>query len=643
MRRRVISRVAWIMAGVIAGSLSAAGPAAAQQPAATIVLDGSGSMAGWLDGAKASKMDMVRAALGPVLAKAPPTAAVGLVAFGHRRKGNCGDVEAVVAPEAGGLEKTIAALPAIETTGKGPLVQALRQAAQGLGVGPHRSIILLHDDPDNCNQDACAAATAIAKSNPAVPIHVITLGIRPQTRAAMACVASATGGRQFEVNDEAGLTAALGEVMTLAGLDASVPAPKPAVRPDAGPEARLSEAGLVLTAGLISSGEPVAEPVRWRIAKENGGVEGVIEIVAAELVKALPAGRYNVEARLGLATAKQTIDIAEGKPTVARFDLNAGRLIMPPTAADGSAGGALITLTRAEAKREPVFVGRAPTTPLVVPAGSYEIQLEDGLAQALVKVAVAAGADVSAARPPASGRLELDAVGSENGPPIEAVTYAIEKDDPDAPQGRREVARSAAPRPDFTLPAGTYYVTARSKQVEARQRLAISGGTTVKQTMVLALSRLTLAARANASLSPHGPALNFRVVRLDEGEREVARSAAQSPVLTLPAGRYRVEAKFGSENAKAVADTELLAGKDGQLTLDIPAGQVRLDRGGVGGEETIIEVEDESGSVVWHAGAGETATALLAPGRYSYRTRTGVQKSFEVRNGERQTLRLSEN
>lgn len=636
MRRSVTSNVAGIVAGVISGSAAMAVPVQAQQPAATFVIDGSGSMAGWLDGAKASKIDMVRGALAPALAKVAPTGAVGLVAFGHRRKGNCGDVEAIVAPDPGAVEKTIAALPGIATTGKGPLVQALRQAAQALGAGPNRSIILLHDDPDNCNQDACAAAAAIAKSNPAVPIHVITLGSKPQTRVVMACVATATGGRQFEVNDEASLNTALSEVMTLAALDASVPVPKPAVRPDAPPEEKLSEAGLVLTASLTSGGDAVAEPVRWHIAKENAGADGIIDVAAAELVKALPAGRYDVEARLGLAAAKQTIDIAEGKPSVARFDLNAGRLVMPP------ADSGLITVRRSDAKREPVFVGRAPAAPLAMPAGSYDVQLDDGLAQIVVKVAVTAGADVTAVRPPPSGRLELEAVSSENGPAIDAVIFAVEKDDPDAPQGRREIARSAAPRPDFTLPAGTYYVTARTKQVEARQRLAISGGTTVKQTMVLALSRLTLAARANASLSPQGPAFNFRVLRLDEGEREVARSAATSPVLTLPAGRYRVEVKFGSENAKAVADTELLAGKDGQLTLDIPAGQVRLDRGGAG-EETIVEVEDAAGIVVWHAGAGETATALLAPGRYSYRTKTGVEKSFEVRNGERQTLRLSEN
>ena len=618
-----------------------AGPALAQQPAATIVLDGSGSMAGWLDGAKASKIDMARAALAPVLGKVAPGSAVGLVAFGHRRKGNCGDVEAIVAPEAGSVEKTLAALPGVATTGKGPLVQALRQAAQGLAPGANRSIILIHDDADNCNQDACAAATAITKSNPGLAIHVITLGAKPQTRAAMACVATFTGGRQFDVTDEASLTTALDEVMRLAALDGAVPAPTPAVRPDSGPQAKLSEAGLVLTAALTASGEPIADLVRWRVTKDGNAADVVADVSAAELVQALPAGRYAVEARLGLANATQAIDVVDGKPSIAKFDLQAGRLTVARDAA--GAPDRLMTVTRTEPKREPVFVGRLPATPIVIPAGNYEVQIDDGVAKSTTTVSVAAGVAVEAIKTASAGRLELEALSAENGPPIEAVTYAIEKDDPDAPQGRREIARSAAPRPDFMLPAGTYYITARAKQVEARQRLAISAGTSVKQTMVLALSRLTLTAKANASLSPQGPVLNFRVLRLDEGEREVARSAAAAPVLTLPAGRYRVEAKLGSENARATVDTELLAGKDSQVTLDIPAGQVRLDRGGDAKETAIVEVANDTGLVVWHAGAGDTATALLAPGRYTYKTKDGVQKTFEVRNGERQTLRLSGN
>ncbi len=639
----MISTTTRILAGVGLAIAVAGAPALAQDgPAATIVLDGSGSMAGWLDGAKASKIDMTRAALAPLLGNVPPPGRVGLVAFGHRRKGNCTDVEALVATEPDALAKTVAALPNVSPTGKGPLVQALRQAAEGFGPavpGQSRSIILLHDDADNCSQDACTAASDIAKAHPGLAIHVVTIGVKPQTRAAMACVAATTGGKQFEAGDEATLGAALADVMKLAALDA-VPAPKPALRPT-GPEAKLAEPGLVLSASLSDGGDVLAEKIRWRIAREDGGTPPEpLDVVSPEFVQVLPPGRYVVEAEMGLARARQVVDVPEGQPATARLNLQAGRIVLAGGGGHPTTG--LMTLTRLEQKREPVFVGRIPTAPLVVPAGSYELRLDDGLLHQMSQVAVVAGQDVNVGRPTPTGRLELEAVSAENGPGIEAVVYSIEKDDPDTPQGRREVARSAASRPDFTLPAGTYYVTARAKQVETRQRLAISAGASVKQTLVLAMSRLTLAVKTNASLSPQGKGLNFRVVGLDGGEREVARSAEPQPVLTVPAGRYRIEARLGTENAKAVSDVEVHAGKDSQVTFDIAAGQVRLDRGGATGSDGIIEVADDGGNVVWHAGVGDTATALLAPGRYKYRTAQGVDKAFEVRNGERLTLRLGE-
>jgi Ca-activated chloride channel family protein len=626
----------WLSSLLTLTAAGFSGAQAQQGPAAAIVLDGSGSMAGWLDGAKASKMDMTRAALTPVLGKLPPQSAVGLVAFGHRRKGNCADVETVVAMDAGGLEKTTAALPSVATTGKGPLVQALRQAAQGFpAAAAKRSIILIHDDPDNCSQDACAAAQSIAATAPGLAIHVVTLGNKPQTRAAMACVATATGGRQFQVTDEVTLGAALDEAFKLAMLD-NVPAPKPAVRPDAGPEAKLNEAGVILTATLKEGGDPIAHKVRWHITAEGETAQAPLYLDTAEVVQALRPGRYTVEARLGLASAKQTLDVADGKPTVSRFNLNAGRAIVAGNASS-TPGATLMTITQLDPQRLAIFAGRAPATAITLAAGRYDVRLDDGLSQHTSTISVAAGAEATISRPVPMGRLELEAVSAENGPALDAVTYTVERDDPDAPQGRREIARSAAARPDFTLPAGTYYVLARAKQAEARQRLAISSGAAVRHTMILALSRLSLSAKLNASLSPQGPALVFRVLSLDGGEREVARSAALAPVLTVPVGRYRVEAKLGSENAKASVETDLAAGKDAQVTLDIPAALVSFDRGGSDG--VIVEVADATGAVVWHAGSGETSTALLAPGRYTYRTPDGQDKAFDVKNGDKLTLK----
>lgn len=608
-------------------------------PAAMIVLDGSGSMAGWLDGAKASKMDLTRTALSDALGKLPPSGAVGLVAFGHRRKGNCSDVEVFTPAEPEALGKSLAALASVAPTGKGPLVQALRLAAKAISPGPHRSILVVHDDPDNCSQDACEAAAAIAKSHPGLAINVVTIGGKAATKAAMNCVVAATGGKLFEANDEEALAAAVGESLKLAGLDPNVPAPRPASRPETAAEG-LGGPGLALSATLTPGGDAIASPVHWRVRKEGDATGPALsDTTAPSLVVPAQPGAYVIEAQAGLAKATQRVDVAEGKATIAKVNFDAGIVKLAPDPARQGSELLSVSLINGDGNgTTPLFVGRSPGAMLVLPAGRYAIRVEDGLSRQDARLDVKAGSEQTIGSGNAFGRLELDAVSAQDGPAVEAVTYTVEKDDPDAPQGRREVARSAAPRASFTLPAGTYYVTARTRQVEARQRLAVSAGAAVKQTMVLALAKLSLAAKVQASLSPNTQGLKFRVLSLEGEPREVARSAAAEPVLTLPEGRYRIEATLGSENAKAVAETALSAGKDATVNLEIAAGQVTLDRDGA--SDAIIEVSDESGVVVWHAGTGESATAILAPGRYRYRTADAGERTFEVKTGERQTLKV---
>ena len=121
----------------------------------------------------------------------------------------------------------------------------------------------------------------------------------------------------------------------------------------------------------------------------------------------------------------------------------------------------------------------------------------------------------------------------------DGVTFIIYEDDPDAPLGRREVTRSAAPSPSFTLPARTYYVTARTSGAEAREQIAIGAGDVVKRSLPLALSHLQLSATLDGEPAPESLPLTFSVIRLDPEPREVVRTAAKEPQLELSAGRYR--------------------------------------------------------------------------------------------------------
>jgi Ca-activated chloride channel family protein len=224
----------------------------------------------------------------------------------------------------------------------------------------------------------------------------------------------------------------------------------------------------------------------------------------------------------------------------------------------------------------------------------------------------------------------------------DGVTFLVYEDDPDSPQGRREVTRSAAPAPVFTLPAGTYYVTARTSSAETREQIAIGAGDTVKRTLPLALSRLKLAAKLDATLPQDSP-LTYIVVRLDGEPHEVVRTQANEPEFELSAGRYRLEVALGSTNVRSAVEIALAPGQGQKIALKLDAARVTFRLADAQAGDVIWEVRDDKRRVVWRTTEAQP-TALLAPGRYVVRSEVRgrqVQTPFELKAGEGKTLEVS--
>lgn len=628
-------------------------PAAAQDtalPNAVIVLDGSGSMWGTMEGDKEAKFYASRAFLRDLLTKAPPQSRVGLTSFGHRRKGDCGDVEIIAPPEAGSAERIIAALETLNPRGKGPISSGLREAAKSLGPGTGGTIILIHDGPDNCQQDVCAAAADIAKTNPKLAIHVLSLGLAKPDAQRMACVAQATGGKQFDVADQGSMGLALDDVFKIAGLDAQA-----AAAPQVTAAAALSQAtgppGLRLTASLAEAGPMLTVPVSWRISKDGAENIAVIERKSPEINEALPPGRYAVLVNYGLVTRRDLLDVTDKGPTTARLALNAGTLAL--TAKANKLGDSLfepaLTITpvassNAAVQSEPIWIGREPIAELIVPAGDYVVAVRDGLAGANATTTVAAGSRATTDIVLETGRLELTASAFDGGPPLNRTVFLVAVDDPDAPQGRREIARSAAPNPLFTLQAGTYYVTARLGSNEVRERVALSSGDVVKRTIVLGTARLALAAALHGAQLPSGTPVVYRVFETAATKRVVAHSTAAEPQFELTAGRYRVEAQVGTLNVKTSQLIDVVAGKDTKTTLKLEASQLSLGpdlQSAAANGVSRVEIRDASGRTVWRSRRGDTRTALLAPGTYTVRIETGgrpTDRPVNLKTGEQHVL-----
>jgi Ca-activated chloride channel homolog len=243
-------------------------------------------------------------------------------------------------------------------------------------------------------------------------------------------------------------------------------------------------------------------------------------------------------------------------------------------------------------------------------------------------------------------RVVLTAVGREGAGPLELPVFSISEDDPDAPKGRREVARSAARQAEFTLPPGTYYVVAKLGGVETRELLALTPGDTVRRTLTLPAGRLQLWSRLSGGVSPSASDLiSYRVERLDGPDREVVTTSRLTPTLQLPSGRYRVEGRYGLMNARSVRDVEVRAGQVNQLVLDHQAAvlKLRLASAGTVLSDVFWDVRDEAGRIVWTTGQSEPSLVLQA-GRYVVRAETREKRydrPIELRSGETRLLDLT--
>lgn len=623
-------------------------------PTAVIVVDGSGSMWGNLGADKRSKLEMAREALRVLLPSLRTDARIGLASFGHRRRGNCGDAEVIVPPDVDGPQRLSVPVEKMNATGKGPLVLALRESANAIAGATPASIVLVADDIDNCGQDVCTALGEILSASPNLVVHTIALGFDKAKLAHISCIAQMTGGKLWDAQDAAGFDSALGQAVKLAHLQTSPTAPS-SETPQAEAEKPAAGAppGLYLSAGLGPSSATLDTPVHWRITKSGADGQLVRDTRAAALFEKLEAGTYDVEAHLGLAHARQTVEVAADKATEVRLDLNGGVLKLrarPTNAAPPLASPVFtVTPTGAENGGAPLWVGRDTQPEIVLPAGDYTVTAQSGVARQQGSVTIAPATGTSFDSMLASGRLELSATrgtaAAPGDPLVDGVTFILYQDDPDAPQGRREVVRSAAPAPSFMLPAGTYYVTARTPTAEVREQIALGAGDVVKRALPLSLAHIKLSATLGGQPPTTASPITYRIIRLGGESHEVARTIAKEPEFQVSAGQYRIEASLGASNVIAATELTLTAGQAQKVTLPLEGGSLTLKRANSGtmAGDVFWEVQDEKQRIVLRSSQPQP-TAVLAPGRYvvsADTSATPLRSAIEVKANEHRTFDFS--
>lgn len=165
-----------------------------------IILDASGSMWGQVGGG--TKIAIAKKTLTELIINLPDNVAAGLVAYGHRKKGDCQDVEEIVPLAPVDRKRLTQAVKALTPKGMTPITESLRKTAQGLrGVEQETTILLVSDGKETCEGDPCSLVTTLKESGIKFVVDVIGFDVTDAERQQLECIAKNSGGVYYSAQN----------------------------------------------------------------------------------------------------------------------------------------------------------------------------------------------------------------------------------------------------------------------------------------------------------------------------------------------------------------------------------------------------------------------------------------------------------
>lgn len=347
------------------------------QDRAMVVLDASGSMWGQVDGR--TKIDIAREAVKDLFLEWETAGGVeaGLTVYGHRREGDCSDIELVAPVGPVNSASLSEILDGITPRGKTPLSDAVLQAAEAMHYEEVKAtVILVSDGIETCGADPCEIGRRLEAAGVDFTAHVIGFDVAAEAdRAQLRCLAENTGGIFTPANNADELMQSLD---SLGAVDADLIVPP------------VVEAGFMFDAvwngpnegadgiALRRIGEPTGEflayvqhngrnPVQLRAPTELGDFEAVYVIHPYEAERR----RFVAVAPITIVPLRPAISAPEAVEAGADFELSWRG---PEAGGDGfaiSVPGSEDTervVWKQHSNRNPVTI-RAPEAP-----GTYEIR-----------------------------------------------------------------------------------------------------------------------------------------------------------------------------------------------------------------------------------------------------------------------------
>jgi Ca-activated chloride channel family protein len=580
-----------------------------QASRAIIVFDASGSMYGEVPGGV--KIDIAKKVVTDIVGSIDPGLELGLIAYGHRTKGDCEDIELLVPPQKGSAAAISQAVKALNPKGKTPLTAAVIQAAQFLKFEEARaSVILVSDGVETCSKDPCQAAEELERLGIDFTCHVIGFDLKQGESSGLECLAQKTGGMYLAAKDAGSLKASLETAM------------KQVVKP----------ATTLVVEPKKSSGGNIITGVNFEVFSEGGGEKALLTGSGGRWSSELPkAGKYTISAKRDGKTVEVNAEVMEGETITKEvvfaetglkavaYDREGG------TAFEKDVSWELHSPTNATGNRTQVAFSYEAKPFLKVEPGVYRLTAIRGNATASLNVTIKEGTPQEVRVILGSGNLKLSAISAEGQPPI-AKDLAWDLFSPaDAEGQRKKLAYSYVPTPTLTLPSGPCLVTVVFGNAKGQIEVEVKAGETRDVVVMLGSGKLKLSVLMEEGGPPVAKDVAWDVFgEADaEGNRPKAGYSYEAqPTLSMPAGKFRVEVAVG--NAKGAAEVEVKAGATTEKVIVLGAGRIKLSALAVEGSPPITR------DLAWDLFAAPDAEGNRAKVAFSYND----QPTFSLPSGK---------
>jgi len=412
------------------------------------IYDASGSMWGQLDGK--AKVEIASSVLSSSVNNLAANQQIGLVAYGHRKKGDCKDVETLVSMDNSSKSAITSTLKKIKPLGKTPLAYSAELVIEQLRKSKEQAtIILITDGIESCSGNICDVVQAAKNEGIDFKLHIVGFGLKEGETEQLKCAAQAGEGQYYDASNASGL----GDVLNEA-TQQTVDKPKGNV-----------------SVYAVKNGQPIDAYVKaYDIVAKRKPI--AVRTYKDTAVVFLPPSTYNLEVKPlegsdVTAVIVENVESFEDKIVHRDVSFDGGKFAIHTTN-NGEGWDSTLKVLNQEGKS--VSAGRTYGRPKIVEVnpGTYDIEVHglkmSGLEvkKRIEDVKINAGEEKEVTHNFITGIAKLGV--SENGTLIDCTVSIYDAaTDVSIAGGRSYTSASSNPRP-FVLNPGSYKVRLRGRK-----------------------------------------------------------------------------------------------------------------------------------------------------------------------------------